>query len=137
MSEERKLYAITIKIDGYVWCKNKEAAKKFAPDIMRTEDFFDVEVFEADGTELQGWDGKCLVYHDIPEGGDITLFEVLKPKKTEEPSKPTKEQMDELYDWMSNEWLANHDFEMPPYVFAEAVLAKWGPNGCARYGNVV
>lgn len=40
---------------------------------------------------------------------------------------PTVQEIQDLYDWMQDEFLANHDAtELPLNVFAEAVLVKWG-----------
>lgn len=39
--------------------------------------------------------------------------------------RPTDRELEELYDWMSAEWAANHEFEMPIAQYARAVLAKY------------
>lgn len=41
-------------------------------------------------------------------------------------SMPSEQDFLDLFDWMSNEWNANHDFELPMEVFASAVLNTWG-----------
>lgn len=53
--------------------------------------------------------------------------------------RPTEQQIADLYDWMANEWAANHDYDLPPEQFGLAVLARWGGqaaggcvNGCNR-----
>lgn len=39
---------------------------------------------------------------------------------------PTDEDLLNLHDWMTDEWAANHEFELPPSQYAHAVLALWG-----------
>lgn len=39
---------------------------------------------------------------------------------------PTDEDLLNLHDWMTDEWAANHEFELPPSQYARAVLASWG-----------
>jgi len=43
-----------------------------------------------------------------------------------EPEGPTDEDLLNLHDWMADEWVANHDFELPLNQYARAVLARWG-----------
>lgn len=44
----------------------------------------------------------------------------------EGPTVPTDEDLLILHDWMTDEWAANHEFELPPSQYARAVLARWG-----------
>lgn len=39
---------------------------------------------------------------------------------------PTQQELLDLHDWMSDEWIANHDFDLPIDVYASAVLQTWG-----------
>jgi len=39
---------------------------------------------------------------------------------------PTDEDLLNLHDWMTDEWAANHEFELPPSQYARAVLTCWG-----------
>jgi AcrR family transcriptional regulator len=49
---------------------------------------------------------------------------------------PSDEELLELHDWMTDEWAANHDFELPPSQFARAVLARYGRPAPAPAGEV-
>lgn len=46
-------------------------------------------------------------------------------ESTSATEQPTDEDLLNLYEWMADEWAANHDFEMPPSQYARAVLARW------------
>ena len=39
---------------------------------------------------------------------------------------PSSAELLDLHEWMTDEWAANHGFEMPPIEYARAVLARWG-----------
>lgn len=38
---------------------------------------------------------------------------------------PSDQDLLDLHEWMTDEWAANHDFELPPSQYARAVLARW------------
>jgi hypothetical protein len=43
-------------------------------------------------------------------------------------AEPTDQELLDLWNWMSDEWITNHDYDLPPEIYGRAVLAKFAPS---------
>ena len=75
----KKLFAVQIVYDAYVWAEDDSEAIDMHDEITRTEDFPSVTAHEVSSNVL-GWDHDCCVYHN--GDGDIRLGEVLPTPTT-------------------------------------------------------
>lgn len=76
--------------------------------------------------EFEGW----VTYGDeIDMGHAQALIDRACDALDSTTEQPSDQDLLNLHDWMADEWVANHDFELPPSQYARAVLACWGtPN---------
>lgn len=83
-------------------------------------------------TDFRALCGEILQLLDyyIPEDDRPTCWDPWRQRAraalTEGPTVVSDEDLLDLHDWMTDEWAANHDFELPPSQYARAVLARWG-----------
>ena len=71
----KKLFAVEVVYEAYVWAEHDTEARDMAYEIARTEDFPRVSAREVQSNVL-GWDPKSCVYHN--EDHDIELRDVLE-----------------------------------------------------------
>lgn len=70
----KSLFIVEVTYKAYVWAEDFEAAEDFADEIVRTEDYSEVNSHPVSRDEL-GWSGRALVYHD--GDGDLLLKDLL------------------------------------------------------------
>jgi hypothetical protein len=75
----KKLFAVEIVYEAYVWAEDEAEACDMHNEIARTEDFPRVSAVEVQSNIL-GWDPRSCVYHN--ESGDIELRDVLVNTQT-------------------------------------------------------
>ena len=71
----KKLFAVEVVYEAYVWAEDDAKARDMGVEIARTEDFPRVSAKEVQSNVL-GWDPKACVYHN--EDWDIELRDVLE-----------------------------------------------------------
>jgi hypothetical protein len=71
----KKLFAVEVVYEAYVWAEDDAKACDMGNEIARTEDFPRVSAREVQSNVL-GWDPKACVYHN--EDWDIELRDVLE-----------------------------------------------------------
>lgn len=75
----KKLFAVEIVYEAYVWAEDEAEACDMHNEIARTEDSPRVSAVEVQSNIL-GWNPRSCVYHN--ESGDIELRDVLVNTQT-------------------------------------------------------